>query len=66
MYVRYATKGIQIHNALTKLQAENNISLYKRQVKIFLKKKFKKKYYNLNKKMYKARTPFKIRKILNF
>jgi hypothetical protein len=66
MYVRNATKGIQPYNVLMKLQAENNIALYKSHIKLFLKKKLKKKYYNLNKKMYKARIPFKIRRILNF
>ena len=64
MYIRNAPKGIQLHNVLTKLQAENNISLYKSYIKTYLKKKYKKNFYNLNKKMYKhKRIPLKLAKL---
>jgi hypothetical protein len=66
MYLRYATKGIQPYNVLTKLQAENNIGLYKSYIKLFLKNNLKNKYYNLNYNMYKEHIPFNIRRILNF
>src|SRR6267154_1697495 len=66
MYVHNAIKGIQPYNILTKLQAENNIALYKSYIKLFFKTKLKRKYYNLHYNMYKEYTPFQIRKILKF
>src|ERR1700733_8156875 len=66
MYVRNATKGIQLYNVLTKLQAENNLVLYKSHIKTFLKNNYKKNNYNLKKKMVKGRSSLKLRRIFNF